>query len=127
MPSSPAETALGTLGGVLLSVCLLPQLWKMRATRCAADLAYGWLALYGAGLALNLAYLLLAAAPVGAAFHGVELVLVLVMAGWKAVLDRRGGVREGGGGVEAGGAKPPPPGEAALATHPPVPPTWVRV
>jgi len=109
-PASAAETALGTLGGVFLSICLLPQLWKMWKTGSAADLAYGWLALYGAGLALNTAYLVLAAAPVGAAFHGAELGLVILMTGWKWLLDRRG---------KPIGELPGPPG------HPPVPPARV--
>ena len=111
MPST-AETVLGTLGGLLLSLCLLPQLLNMWKTRSASDLSFGWLALYGAGLALNTAYLVLARAPVGAAFHGVELGLVILMAGWKGVLDR------GGGGAK----KPSVEGEHAAA-HPPVPPT----
>ena len=124
--SSPAETALGTVGGLLLSLCLLPQLAKMWRTRSAADLSHGWLALYGAGLAFNAAYLVLARAPVGAAFHGVELGLVGLMAGWKVVLDRRGKRREGEGegeegGGEGGGTAPKPAG--VVEAHPPVPPT----
>jgi uncharacterized protein with PQ loop repeat len=126
-PQSTAVAAnvLGTLGGLLLSVCLLPQLWRIWKTRSAADLDYGWMALYGAGLAVNTAYLILVKAPVGAAFHAVELVLVLVMVAAKAGLERRVGTRAAGAGsggkVDGGGGGDHPPSPAG--GRPPVPPT----
>jgi len=123
--ASIAENTLGTIGGLLLAVCLIPQLWRIYATRSATDLSYGWLALYGLGLGVNTAYLVLAQAPVGAAFHAVELGLVVVMGVAKALLEHGHCGGGGRGGKEAGpaGAAAGAPAVASPGGHPPVPPT----
>lgn len=80
--------ALGVVGGVLLAFCLVPQLWKIYRTRSSKDIDYGWTALYAAGLAFNIAYLVLAGAVVGWAFLIIELALILAVIVCKLALEK---------------------------------------
>ena len=47
-PSRPAE-ALGYLGGAILSVCIVPQIWKTFRTKSAGDISLAWTILYTTG------------------------------------------------------------------------------
>ena len=87
---SPASNALGTIGGVLLSICLMPQLYRIYKTRSTTDISLYYTLTYAAGLAFNLAYLVLENALVGWIFITVELALALVVIAAKLWLERGG-------------------------------------
>lgn len=63
MGSSSAGSALGQglgfAGGLLLALCLVPELWHVYRNRCADDLSWAWMVLYTGGLALSTAYLIM--------------------------------------------------------------------
>ncbi len=42
----------GYIGGFILSICLLPQLYKTIRTKSAKDISYGWQLMYSLGIAL---------------------------------------------------------------------------
>lgn len=46
----PHNIACTLYPGVLLAICLMPQIWKMIQTRSARDLSYGWTAFYFVGM-----------------------------------------------------------------------------
>ena len=50
---------IGYLGGVMLAICTLPQIWHMYSTQSAADLQKRFLFLYLAGCILTFIYLIL--------------------------------------------------------------------
>lgn len=99
------SNAMGVVGGSLLAVCLVPQLYKIHRTRSAADIDWGWTALYAGGLAFNIAYLVLEGALVGWIFLVVELALILAVIAYKAALEKPWRRRRQGG-AEAGGKAP---------------------
>lgn len=41
--ASAVDQALGIVAGVLLAICLMPQLWKMYSTKSARDICACWL------------------------------------------------------------------------------------
>ena len=47
----------GYIGGILLAVCTLPQIWHMYSTQSASDLQKRFLILYLVGCILTFAYL----------------------------------------------------------------------
>ena len=51
--------AIGYIGGVLLAICTLPQIWQMYVTKSAADLQKRFLFLYLAGSILTFVYLVI--------------------------------------------------------------------
>jgi uncharacterized protein with PQ loop repeat len=51
--------AIGYLGGILLAICTLPQMWQMYCTKSAADLQKRFLFLYLAGSVLTFVYLVM--------------------------------------------------------------------
>ena len=58
MVSETANNVIGAMGGVVLVVCLLPQLLRMYVTKSARDLSYAFLGLYVVGLTLTALYLI---------------------------------------------------------------------
>lgn len=86
--SDRVRDALGVVGGVLLAFCLAPQLWKIHRTQSARDIDYGWTALYAAGLAFNIGYLVLSQALVGWIFLIIELALILAVIAYKVALEK---------------------------------------
>jgi len=46
----------GYIGGITLSFCLLPQLYKTIRTKSAKDISYGWQLMYGTGIGLLVIY-----------------------------------------------------------------------
>ncbi|KAI8925336.1 hypothetical protein BC831DRAFT_461655 [Entophlyctis helioformis] len=85
----PAVTdALGIAGGILLSICAIPQLVVMWQNRSARDVSLLWISAYTGGLVLTLAYLTLLRAWAGAIPLVVETALGLAVLLSKVVLDR---------------------------------------
>ncbi len=46
----------GYIGGITLSICLLPQVYKIFRTKSAKDISYGWQFMYGLGIGLLVIY-----------------------------------------------------------------------
>ena len=79
MGADALENGLGFAGGLLLGVCLVPEVWHVWRTKSASDLSWLWLIIYGCGLALSVAYLFLIGALAGWATMLIEIGLVGVM------------------------------------------------
>lgn len=80
---------LGTLAGALTTVSFIPQVIKTWRCRSAADISYGMFLLFGAGVALWLAYgIALGAKPIIIA-NAITLVLALTILALKVHFDRR--------------------------------------
>ncbi|KAI8609221.1 hypothetical protein BC830DRAFT_1054439, partial [Chytriomyces sp. MP71] len=47
----------GALGGAILAICTLPQLYQMYKTRSADDISLTWAVMYTSGLILTAIYL----------------------------------------------------------------------
>lgn len=67
---------LGFAGGLLLAVCLAPELWHVYSTRSAEDLAWSWMLTYLIGLSLTMVYLLMEGALAGWTTMLVEMAMV---------------------------------------------------
>lgn len=85
--TDPATHALGVVAGVLLAICLMPQLWKMYRSKSAQDISYGWTAFYFLGLIFYFAYLFRLDAVVGWIGILVEIVLVVFVVLGKFYLE----------------------------------------
>lgn len=84
------DDVIAYIGGVLLAICLLPQLHIMWKNRSAADVAVSWTLLYISGLLLTFVYLIRIAALAGWISLLPEIILALVVLGSKFYLDRFG-------------------------------------
>jgi uncharacterized protein with PQ loop repeat len=70
---------LGIVGGLILGVCLVPEIHLIIKQRSADDVSYTWLALYLLGLVTQLAYLIIVEALVGWATILVEISGVILI------------------------------------------------
>lgn len=59
----PHAEVVGALAAVLTSISFLPQVWKTVKSRHADDFSWGWLAAFGAGVAMWAFYGLILEAP----------------------------------------------------------------
>lgn len=90
MPSTAVVNTIGSLGGGILSACLIPQLWRLYRTRSAGDLAYLYLLAYCSGLFLTFLYLYWEGATVAWVCILVEIACALLVLGAKLYLDNYG-------------------------------------
>lgn len=90
MPNQTTINAIGAVGGVVLSACLLPQLYRLYRTRSARDLAYLYLFAYCIGLFLTFLYLYWEGAMVAWICELVELGGALLVLSAKYYLDYHG-------------------------------------
>lgn len=60
---APYVEVIGAIAAVLTSASFLPQVWKTVKTRHAGDFSWGWLAAFGAGVALWALYGVILEAP----------------------------------------------------------------
>ncbi|KAJ3349149.1 hypothetical protein GGF32_005768 [Allomyces javanicus] len=81
--------AIGYVGGVVLALCLAPQIIQVVRTKSAEDISYAWQGLYLVGLSINLAYLILLGAVAGYVAVIIEMALLLVLVGCKFYFDRK--------------------------------------
>jgi uncharacterized protein with PQ loop repeat len=79
--------ALGYIGGVVLSVSLLPQLRKTWVTRSTKDIAYGWQIIYNLGLILTFIYLVLVKATAAWITMTLEIFFSFFLLGMKVNFD----------------------------------------
>jgi uncharacterized protein with PQ loop repeat len=89
MVSTGARDFLGIFGGVVLSICTIPQLLLMWKRRSSQGVSLLWLSLYLLGLGCTIAYLVIQqayAAYIPAAF---EVLLILAMMISKFILDQQ--------------------------------------
>jgi uncharacterized protein with PQ loop repeat len=86
---SGAADILGYLGGVILSICVLPQIWKTFKTKSAGDISLSWTILYTSGLSCTFAYLFLVGATAAWIPMTVEIAGALVIMAMKLYYDRR--------------------------------------
>ncbi|KAI8925310.1 hypothetical protein BC831DRAFT_461516 [Entophlyctis helioformis] len=84
---SEVTTALGIIGGTLLSFCSIPQLVVMWKNRSARDVSMAWIVSLTLGLMVQSAYLILLEAWAGAIPLIVQVVLAVGVLGSKIVLD----------------------------------------
>ncbi|KFM23128.1 hypothetical protein F751_3319 [Auxenochlorella protothecoides] len=87
MPDQTTINVIGAVGGVVLSACLLPQLYRLYRTRSARDLAYPYLFAYCIGLFLTFLYLFWEGAIVAWICELVELGGALLVLSAKYYLD----------------------------------------
>ncbi|KNE56870.1 hypothetical protein AMAG_02640 [Allomyces macrogynus ATCC 38327] len=87
--STPEVEAIGYVGGVVLALCLAPQIIQVVRTRSAEDISYAWQGLYLVGLSINLAYLVLLGAVAGYVAVIIEIALLLVLVVCKFFFDRK--------------------------------------
>lgn len=90
MPSTTVVNTIGSLGGGVLSACLIPQLWRLYRTRSAGDLAYLYLLAYCSGLFLTFLYLYWEGATVAWVCILIEIGCALLVLGAKVYLDHCG-------------------------------------
>ncbi|KAJ3359526.1 hypothetical protein GGF31_004018 [Allomyces arbusculus] len=81
--------AIGYVGGVVLALCLAPQIIQVVRTKSAEDISYAWQGLYLVGLSINLAYMVLLGAVAGYVAVIIEIALLLVLVGCKFYFDRK--------------------------------------
>lgn len=86
-PLDSAMIALGYIGGVALSVCLVPQLVVMWRSKSAGDLSLPWIILYASGVMLTSVYLIYINAMAAWIPMVVELALTLVTLALKIYLE----------------------------------------
>ncbi|KAJ3303556.1 hypothetical protein HDV03_003735 [Kappamyces sp. JEL0829] len=79
----------GYAGGIVLSVCTVPQIWHMWKTRSAKDVSIVYASLYSVGLVLTLVYMILVGAFAGTVTISFEACLSIVIVGLKLYLDER--------------------------------------
>ncbi|KAJ3350814.1 hypothetical protein GGF32_004635 [Allomyces javanicus] len=87
--STTEVEAIGYVGGVVLALCLAPQIVQVVRTESAEDISYAWQFLYLVGLAITLAYLVLVDAVAGYVSVIVEIALLLVLVACKWFYDRK--------------------------------------
>eukprot|EP00123_Amoebidium_parasiticum_P007132 comp17900_c1_seq1/m.18148 comp17900_c1_seq1/g.18148 ORF comp17900_c1_seq1/g.18148 comp17900_c1_seq1/m.18148 type:complete len:263 (-) comp17900_c1_seq1:78-866(-) len=75
--AGPLENAFGTAGGVVLALCLVPQIYQNMKTKSTDDLSYGWLGMYTLGLVFTFVYMVMIGALVGWIGVAVEVSLAL--------------------------------------------------
>ncbi|KAL7754282.1 hypothetical protein RI367_000263 [Sorochytrium milnesiophthora] len=91
MPSEVAITeSIGAAGGIVLALCLIPQIWKVWRTKSAQDISYWWQAMYTVGLIITLAYLVRLNAIAGYVSVSIEILFALQLVGMKMYYDRQG-------------------------------------
>jgi uncharacterized protein with PQ loop repeat len=88
MVSTEFRDFLGIFGGVVLSICTIPQLWLMWKKRSAKDLSYLWMWMYLVGLSSTLAYLIVQNAYAAYIPASFEVFITIVMLISKFILDR---------------------------------------
>jgi uncharacterized protein with PQ loop repeat len=79
--------ALGFIGGIILSICMLPQLTLMYQTKSAKDLSLLFTVLYSIGLVMTAAYMTLIRAWAGAIPVWIETLLAFILLAGKIYLD----------------------------------------
>lgn len=79
--------ALGFIGGIILSICMLPQLTLMYKTKSAKDLSLLFTVLYSIGLVMTAVYMTLIRAWAGAIPVWIETLLAFVLLSGKIYLD----------------------------------------
>jgi uncharacterized protein with PQ loop repeat len=79
--------ALGFIGGIILSICMLPQLTLMYQTKSAKDISMLFTILYSIGLVMTAIYMTLIRAWAGAIPIWIETVLALILLSGKIFLD----------------------------------------
>jgi uncharacterized protein with PQ loop repeat len=80
--------ALGFIGGIILSICMLPQLSLMYQTKSAKDISMLFTILYSIGLVMTAIYMTLIRAWAGAIPIWIETFLALILLSGKFFLDR---------------------------------------
>jgi S-adenosylmethionine/arginine decarboxylase-like enzyme/uncharacterized protein with PQ loop repeat len=70
---------LGTVGGIILGVCLIPEIRLIVKQQSAEDVSYTWLFLYLVGLVFTMAYLIIVEALVGWVTIVVEIAGVILI------------------------------------------------
>lgn len=79
--------ALGFIGGIILSICMLPQLILMHQSKSAKDISMQFTVLYFIGLVLTAIYMTLIRAWAGAIPIWIETLLALILLAGKIYLD----------------------------------------
>ncbi|KAI9338760.1 hypothetical protein BDR26DRAFT_838022 [Obelidium mucronatum] len=87
--ASPIVNATGALGGALLAICTLPQIYQMYKTKSADDVSLSFIMFYTSGLILTTIYTALIGAWAGAIPLFIEVLLSIVMIAFKLVLTAR--------------------------------------
>lgn len=77
----------GYSGGILLSICSIPQVYLMYTTKSAKDVSIYYAVLFFIGLVLTLVYLILEEAVAGIITMSVEVLLSMVVILLKIYLD----------------------------------------
>jgi MtN3 and saliva related transmembrane protein len=88
MVSSSVRDFFGIFGGILFSICTIPQLVLMWKQRSAKDLSYGWMCTFLLGLSSTITYLVLQEAYAAYIPAAVEAVLYIAIIISKIILDR---------------------------------------
>lgn len=98
---------LGIVGGLMLAVCLAPQLIQTWRTKSVDDVAYGWLGTYFIGLILNLTYFILIDAIVAYATLSLEITFCITMIILKVIYTTKPGADADDAAPEIEGAAAP--------------------
>lgn len=86
-------TLLGLIAGALTTACWLPQLRKSWRTRSTADFSWAYLAVFGTGIALWMAYGIGKHDVAIVVTNGLTLTLTLGVVGLKVWFEVRNGTR----------------------------------
>lgn len=86
--SHAATEALGYIGGAILGLCLIPQVYKILKTKSATDISISWSLLYLLGTLFLLAYLILVGAMAAWIPLVFEITCILVMLLLKIYFDK---------------------------------------
>jgi MtN3 and saliva related transmembrane protein len=73
------ESFLGYVGGLLMGVAFIPQVWKAWKTKSTKDISYGWQILYLVGCILNYAYLIMVHATAAWIMATIEIFLSILL------------------------------------------------
>ena len=82
------QVSIGTAGGLLLAICLVPETLSVYSDRKTDQLRYEWLFLYALGLASTFTYLVLIGAIAAYVPMLAELANVLLLIGMKYVFEK---------------------------------------
>lgn len=86
---APYAEVIGGIAAVLTSASFLPQVWKTVKTRHADDFSWGWLAAFGAGVAMWAAYGVVLEAP-SIIINNILVWACVVVMGWVKFRSHRG-------------------------------------
>jgi MtN3 and saliva related transmembrane protein len=77
----------GYTGGIVLSICTIPQIIQIFKTKCAKDISIWFAVLYSLGLSLTFVYMVLIGALAGIITMAFETILSFVVIGSKLYFD----------------------------------------